>query len=199
MSPATPTTGRGFERSTGMSRSREIAIVSAADNSSVAMAVSISWMFWRCTSSVSAVLEFIGPRFADHLDQQVNRHESAPKAGADLDPDKGLQLFDPRRQNRKVGDLHPLEELAMALAVLVEEAGDRRPEEEEHLVALARRAGKVHEVAGEQAIRVAFLPGRARLAKQPNLLRWKREHAGSHGLPPAAPLSRRTHGRRSRG
>ena len=66
----------------------------------------------------------------------------------------------------------------MALAVLVEEAGDRRPEEEEHLVALARRSGEVHEVAGEQAVRVAFLPGRARLAQQPNLLRGKRQHAG---------------------
>ena len=155
-----------------------MAIVSAADNSSVAMAVSMSLHVLAVDLVRLTVLEFVRPRFTDHLDQQVNRHESAPQAGADLDPDKGLQLVDPRRQNRKVGDLHPLEELAMALAVLVEEAGDRCAEEEEHLVALARRAGEVYEVAGEQAIRVALLPGRARLAEQPNLLRGKREHAG---------------------
>ena len=72
----------------------------------------------------------------------------------------------------------------MALAVLVEEARDRRPGEEEHLVALARRSGEMHEVAGEQAIRVALLPRRARLAKQPNLLRRKREDAAPHGRRP---------------
>ncbi len=124
------------------------------------------------------VLEFIGPRFADHLDQQIDRHESAPQAGADLDPDKGLQVVDQRRQNRKVRYLHPLEKLAMAFAVLVEQAGNHRPEEEEHLVALARRPREVDQVAGQQAIRMALFPRRARLAQKPNLLRGKREHAG---------------------
>ena len=48
-----------------------------------------------------AALDLVGPRLTDHLDQQVNCHESAPQAGADLDPDKGPQFVDPRGQDRE--------------------------------------------------------------------------------------------------
>ena len=199
MSPATPTTGRGADavdrdepQTRDRHRQRRGQLVRGDGGLDVLDVLAVHLV--RLTA-----LEFVGPRFTDHLDQQVNRHESAPQAGADLDPDKRLQLFDPRRQDRKVGHLHPLEELAMALAVLVEEAGDRRPEEEEHLVALVRRSGQVHEVAGEQAVRVALLPGRARLAKTAESPPMEAAARGLHGPRPAARPSRRTHGRRSRG
>ena len=115
---------------------------------------------------------------ADGVDDPVRAAAGEVDHLRHLDPHQGLQVVDPRRQDRKVGDLHPLEELAMALAVLVEEAWNCGSEKEEDLVALVRRSGKVYEVAGEQTIGVALLPRRALLAQQPNRLRGQWQHAG---------------------